>query len=122
MFCPKCGKEVKETDAYCPSCGANLNNQGTPVSNPNVVYQNNVNSSNTDKSPLSRGLATIFCAIGFIGIAGIHRFYSNKVGTGILWLLTGGVFGIGTLIDFIMILCGSFTDSNGQVITDWNID
>ena len=36
----------------------------------------------------------------FLGIFGIHRFYMGKIGTGILWLLTGGIFGIGYVYDF----------------------
>lgn len=43
----------------------------------------------------------------FVGYLGIHRFYMGKIGTGILWLLTGGLFLIGYLYDFLTL--------NGQV-------
>lgn len=36
----------------------------------------------------------------FLGIFGIHRFYLRKWLTGLLWLLTGGLFLVGWLYDF----------------------
>lgn len=36
----------------------------------------------------------------FLGVLGIHRMYLGKIGTGILWLFTIGLFGIGWIYDF----------------------
>ena len=36
----------------------------------------------------------------FLGLFGIHRFYMGKWGTGILYLVTLGIFGIGLIYDF----------------------
>jgi TM2 domain-containing membrane protein YozV len=43
----------------------------------------------------------LLAAIGFLGFAGIHRFAINQVGMGILFLLTLGFCGIGTIIDMV---------------------
>lgn len=59
----------------------------------------------------SRIVAFILCLL--LGVLGIHRFYVGKVGTGLLWMCTGGFFGIGWLVDLLMILFGSFTDRAG---------
>jgi TM2 domain-containing membrane protein YozV len=36
----------------------------------------------------------------FLGLLGIHRFYLGKYVTGILYLLTGGLLGVGYIYDF----------------------
>ena len=52
----------------------------------------------------------------FLGWLGIHRFYVGKIGTGVLWLLTTGLAGIGWLADIILVLSGNFTAKTGQAI------
>ena len=69
-------------------------------------------------SQKSRLVATLLCF--FLGAIGIHRFYTGKIGTGILYIFTGGLFGIGVLVDFIMILCGAFKDKSGAKLVNWN--
>src|ERR1019366_8500510 len=49
----------------------------------------------------------------FVGWLGVLRFYVGKVGTGLIQLFTFGGFGIWMLIDFIVIVMGSFTDQAG---------
>ncbi len=61
--------------------------------------------------------AAILCF--FLGFLGVHRFYVGKIGTGIVQLITCGGLGIWALIDFIMIVVGSFTDADGNKITQW---
>ncbi len=36
----------------------------------------------------------------FLGVFGVHRFYLRKWPTGLLWLVTGGLFLVGWLYDF----------------------
>ncbi len=43
----------------------------------------------------------ILCILGFCGVSGIHRFYLRKIGTGIIYFLTGGLFYIGTILDIL---------------------
>src|ERR1700743_2439819 len=52
--------------------------------------------SSRRKNPTDILLATL---LGFLGLAGIQRFMTNQILLGVLYLFTGGFFGIGTLID-----------------------
>lgn len=53
----------------------------------------------------------------FLGKLGVHRFYSGKIGTGILMFFTAGGLGVWWLIDLIFVALGKFEDGNGRLIT-----
>ncbi|WP_195985560.1 NINE protein [Clostridium sp. D33t1_170424_F3] len=124
MICNRCGFDNPQDVRYCKQCGADLSaqapsapppyqpqpNQWNPPP-PNYYVQPSYPAYMEVISPSSRWVALILCI--FLGTLGIHRFYVGKIGTGILYLLTGGAFGIGWIVDIIMIACGSFTDSYG---------
>lgn len=135
MQCQYCGT-VSDNCAFCPSCGAQLayatgSNQQAPAGQTAQqaytappVYQQPVYQQVVAQpvpvvyvSQKSR-LAALLLAF-FLGVFGIHRFYAGKVGTGIFWLLTWGCFGIGYIVDIIVIACGSFRDRYGLYISNW---
>jgi TM2 domain-containing membrane protein YozV len=50
------------------------------------------------KDPQTILLVTL---VGFLGISGIQRFLTDQIGLGIVYLLTGGICLIGTIIDLV---------------------
>jgi len=50
--------------------------------------------------PYDYNVAWLLLAIPPLGVLGFHRFYQGKIITGILWLLTAGLAGIGVLYDW----------------------
>lgn len=143
-YCTNCGSQLE--NGVCPNCSQQQNNTYTnyqpgtqnqqgynaqPNYNPqqgyngqqyytqpqyNTVY-NQTNVYAPAISASSRLVALLLCI--FLGAIGVHRFYVGKIGTGILWIFTGGCFGIGLLVDFIMIIAGSFTDKAGLPLKNW---
>lgn len=114
MYCRNCGKELDNNATFCPVCG--VKTVEPSYTQPVVHVVNNNTTVNSGRGvnyiPKNKWVAFFLCL--FLGYFGAHRFYVGKTGTGILWLLTCGVFGIGWFFDLILILVGAFRDKAGQ--------
>ena len=105
-FCEFCGNKVASDAVICPKCGKQLEELKTEEnkSNPQVII-NNTNTINGDvgRKQCDNWIALLLCI--FLGVLGGHKFYEGKVGMGILYIFTVGLFGIGIIVDLIVILC-----------------
>ena len=68
----------------------------------------------TIKKMKNKTTAMLLTLLGLLGIAGLQYLYLGKPLKFVLWLLTLGIFGIGTLID-IFTISGSVDSYNTQV-------
>lgn len=58
---------------------------------------------NQKKQEVDPGVAYILWAFGFMGFCGIHRFYSGKITSGLVYFFTLGFFGVGQFVDLFLI-------------------
>lgn len=108
-YCSHCGAQIPRQSRFCSKCGSEANPQPVQQTMPPVIINNNIQTppavivhSGKEKN---KWLAFFLCL--FLGFWGIHRFYEGKIGTGLLWLFTGGMFGVGWLVDLILLLTKS---------------
>lgn len=47
-------------------------------------------------------LAYLLWVGGLMGFCGLHRLYMGRIGSGLLWLFTGGLCFVGQIIDLVM--------------------
>lgn len=107
-FCKHCGGKIPSDAVLCTICGRQVEelskSSGQPqivINNENINANNNINRGYVGKQK-SKGVALLLCF--FLGFLGGHKFYEGKIGMGILYILTAGLFGIGVIIDFICLL------------------
>lgn len=53
----------------------------------------------------------------FLGLFGVHRFYTGHVLLGFVYLFTAGLFILGYLFDLLMITFGSYKDKKGRLLS-----
>lgn len=121
--CPDCGRVYEQvrpapqavpqpgtfsavTSAFSGAGASDRMPQGTSeaprrAQGPQVITNTSSNVTQT-MGTKNKWVALVLCL--FFGYLGVHRFYEGKIATGIVWLLTGGVLGIGVFIDIILIL------------------
>jgi TM2 domain-containing membrane protein YozV len=55
------------------------------------------------RSERSIAISYVLLAVSLMGICGLHRFYLGRPWSGLLWLVTGGLCGVGSVIDLVLI-------------------
>jgi ribosomal protein L40E len=98
-YCTECGALINIKAEICPKCG---------------VRQLTLSSNSMSEDQNKWVICLLLC--WFVGVFGIHRFYTGHTGIGIAQLLTLGGCGIWALIDFILIVTGNFKDAKGNLI------
>lgn len=103
MFCTNCGAEIDDKAVVCVKCGVAVK----PVSE--------------IASGSNEWLTTLLLCF-FLGWLGVHRFYTKNndiaVAQLVLGVLSCGVIsGVWALVDFILILSGSYKKGDGQILT-----
>ena len=104
-FCKFCAAQIPADAVVCTACGRQVE-QFQGAGQPQVIINNSAQANNAGgmgyRKECNKWTAFLLCF--FLGVFGAHKFYEGKVGMGILYLFTAGLFGIGAFIDFIVIL------------------
>lgn len=111
-FCKFCGAHIPVDAILCTSCGRQVEQlQGANTSQQPQIVINNANT-NTNMNTAVAGAAMgrkkskwVCLALWFfLGFVGGHKFYDGKIGSGLLYMFTAGLFFIGWFIDLFGIL------------------
>ena len=101
MICKHCGKETKEGE-WCEHCEGPLTKEAELKQaklDKRIATINRIEHAIYHKNKF---ISMALCF--FLGYFGAHRFYEGKIITGVIWLLTGGLFGIGVFFDFLCLI------------------
>ena len=99
--CPHCGAEIADEAVRCHAC----QNWLTPA---------------VEQADKPAGFLETLLFAWFLGVYGVHRFYTGNIATGIAQLLTLGGCGIRAYIDFILICFNKFKDGKGRPLRNYS--
>lgn len=109
-YCMYCGEQIDPDCVVCPKCGK----QTGKLKDDKIIINNSSSSSASAAAsassrvyvhagkPKNKWVSFFLCLFG--GVFGLHKFYEGKIGMGILYLCTAGLFVIGWIIDIFSIL------------------
>ena len=110
--CPKCG--TKYFSRACPDCGyiPGVNNTAPAPTRQAPVQQVIVNQAAQINQTVTRSTGNVKCCDKtvslllclFLGIVGAHKYYEGKIGLGILYTFTYGLFFVGWICDLVSII------------------
>ena len=106
-FCKYCGGKIHEDAVLCSHCGRQVE-ELKKAEQPSIVINNSNQNVNTNVAGMYGGrlknkwISFFLCL--FLGAFGAHKFYEGRVGMGILYLFTVGLFGIGWFVNCITLL------------------
>ena len=92
--CVTCGK------TFCRDCLVELD--GAYFCKEHIIAKIKQKREDENKPPKKSKLLALILAM-FFGVLGIHRFYLGRHITGFIWLFTGGFFGVGWMVDILLI-------------------
>lgn len=113
-YCKHCGGKIPEDAVLCINCGRQVEEFKSQTQQPTIVINNENNNVNANSNvnqnvagmrqgrEKNKWVSLALCLL--LGFFGGHKFYEGKAGMGVLYLFTGGLFGIGVIVDFITLL------------------
>ena len=117
VFCVRCGGDMRFDDRFCRNCGwdANYAHGAAPPPPAARPPRAPLPPNTSDRNRLT---TLLLCVL--LGPFGAHRFYLGKAGTGVLWLVTFGILGLGVVFDLVMIATGECRDIEGKPVLRWD--
>lgn len=108
-YCKHCGELIDKDCVVCPKCGKQV--EELKSSDKNIIINNSSSSSASASAsaspniiitgkPKNKWISLLLCIFTVCG----HKFYEGKIGMGVLYLLTCGLFFIGWIIDIIALI------------------